>query len=304
MTPARIIAPVGLHAAALFAGDNRGGFATAEARGVSFRRPIVALVASARLGGALLASLLLGACTLPHYRSAPHVSSPQVFNLEGHDPALGVVVQTVIVNRGPGAWKFETWWDEYVVAVTNRSDAPLELIGFALEDFTGQATTPGSDPWKLERESQRWWQTTESCVAGRTLALGAGATAVGVAVYTAGALGVTSFSGAMATTAVAFAAVPVVIVGSVFHNRSQKQKIEAEFQHRRLHLPRVLAPHETVRGSLFFRVSPGPRHLIARFREGATGEKSIALSLQPLAELHFLSREPSRNDPAQPPSRR
>lgn len=303
MTPARILAPVELHAAALLEGDTRGGFATARARRRSLRLSLVVLAIRTRFCGALLASFLLGACTLPHYRSAPHVSPPQIFNLEAHDPAIDAIVHTVIVHRGPGAWKFETWWDEYVVTVTNRSDAPLELVTFELEDFTGRASTPGADPWKLERESQRWWQTVEARAAGRSLALGAGATAVGVATYVAGAMGVGSISGAMATTAVAFAAVPVVIVGSVFVNRNQKQKIEAEFQRRRLVLPRVLASRETARGSLFFRVSPGPQRLIVRFREGA-GEKSIAVSLQPLADLHFLRREPPRNDATAPPSHR
>ena len=54
----------------------------------------------------------------------------------------------------PGSWKREAFWDEYVVSLRNDSDQPIELSSATLSDYAGVARAPGSDPWKLERESK------------------------------------------------------------------------------------------------------------------------------------------------------
>ena len=69
-------------------------------------------------------------------------------------------------------------------------------------------------------------------------------------------------------------------------NHNNKRAVAAEFTRRRLVLPLTLPPGQPAQGSLFFRISPGPRALAWRLR--VAGEwRSAALELPPLARLHF-----------------
>ena len=237
---------------------------------------------------------LVQGCTMADYKTTKGaIPPPQPLNLVATQPPLEAAVHAVIVHNGPGTWKTETWWDEYVVTITNRGDAPLRLESATLLDFEGGASSPGDDPWKLERVSKQWWQTNSARNTGYALALGAGAyAAVGVAFYTGIAATSSLASGAAAATAVAtvFAvAVPVTVIGSVVINQEQKHKIEAEFQHRRVVLPAVIAPGGTVRGSFFFRVSPGPQSLRLNYGLGGLPH-DLSIDLSPLAALHFKKR--------------
>ncbi|MEI6107862.1 MAG: hypothetical protein WCR49_12725, partial [Opitutae bacterium] len=66
---------------------------------------------------ALLAlAVTLAGCKLPDYKTKEgKISPPQPLNLSASQPSLDVLLHTVIVHNGPGAWKEETWWDEYVI---------------------------------------------------------------------------------------------------------------------------------------------------------------------------------------------
>lgn len=238
----------------------------------------------------LVVAVFVSGCTLPHYKSKQGELVPaQPLDLAATQPPVTLVLHSVIVHAGPGAWKEETWWDEYVISVTNAGDAPLGLETAGLVDFADAASTPGADPWKLEKVSQEWWQTNSARNTGYALALGVGAYGAAGVAFFGGAAATGTLTGAAAAATVVLAAVPVAIIGTVALNNSQKHKIEAEFQRRRLALPATLAPGTTQTGSLFFRLSPGPRRLVLHYRAGAESQ-ALALDLSPLAALHFKKR--------------
>jgi hypothetical protein len=87
------------------------------------------------------------------------------------------------------------------------------------------------------------------------------------------------------------AAPPQWAKAAAFNTRGRKE-VETDFSGRRLVLPSTLAAGQTLDGSLFFPVTPGPKTLIFHCR--AAGQTTdVALLLTPLAGLHV-------KDPAKP----
>lgn len=203
------------------------------------------------------------------------------------------VVRTVIVYQGPGSWKREAYWDEYVVTVTNRGEAPLIVNGATLLALNGESTLPGEDPWKLERIGKTWWQSNAGDQTKTYLLLGGGTVAgfgtVVASVFAGGGIFAPLTGGAAVAAGVGTAAVvalPLVAVGSVGLNIHRKHQVEAEFKRRRLVLPLTLAPGQSIDGSLFFRATPSPSEL--RLHTGAPDEtRNVTVSLAPLASLHL-----------------
>jgi hypothetical protein len=229
-------------------------------------------------------------------------------NLSVSQAPAEVTVHAVIVYEGPGSWKSKAFWDEYVLTIANRSDAPLIIESAAVDDFQDNQIPAGSDPWQLEKESKTWWQNVKSSETGRLLTLGAGAFVAGTAFMALAPAVIWGGSGAAAGAAAGFAvaavALPVYAVASVVGNISGRHKIEAEFNRRRLVLPADIPPGQIVQGSLFFRITPGPKRLLLHGRaDGAAHE--VALDLAPLAGLHFKEQRaaqpvPPASSPATP----
>ena len=69
-------------------------------------------------------------------------------------PSVAAVVHSVIVYRGPGSWKRNAYWDEYVVSLVNRDSASLVVESAMLTDFRGDTSAPDYFPWPLERQSR------------------------------------------------------------------------------------------------------------------------------------------------------
>lgn len=274
------------------------------------RSPILLLRASAIVS----AALMLSGCVTRGYKLADKNTPPPVaLNLssapataptpEGGTSAAPAaplpsaapaeaVVRTVIIYQGPGSWKREAYWDEYVITVTNRGEAPLIVHGATLFALNGESTTPGEDPWKLERIGKTWWQGNAGQQAKTYLLLGGG-TMAGAGIATVAALSgglfapLTGAAAAGVTVgAAAVVALPLVAVGSVGMNLHRKAQVEAEFKRRRLALPLTLAPGQSFEGSLFFRATPSPSEL--RLHTGVLdGARDVTVSLAPLASLHL-----------------
>ena len=220
-------------------------------------------------------------------------SSPAENTASTAAPAADAVVNTVIVYQGPGSWKREAYWDEYVVSITNEGNAPLVLENATLHANGGRISHPGEKPWPLERSAKTWWKSAAGEQTGLYLKLGAG-TLAGFGTMAAGALSAGFIGGTVSTGAAAvigvgaaaFVALPVVAVSSVGMNLHRKHQVEAEFARRRLVLPLTVAPGQRVQGSLFFPVTPSPRELQLHARADAAPH-DIAVSLAPLSGLHM-----------------
>lgn len=214
-------------------------------------------------------------------------------------PAIGATVTAVIVYRGPGSWKRDAYWDEYVLTVSNRSETPLVVESAMLTDLRGHAVAAGDKPWELEKQS-RTYEERFASTTGEVLKLGGGAAgttaagmlggaAIGAMIGNGVAAGAWAIGPPMWVAGAAVAgmvAVPVYAGATIYRNVSSKRAIEAEFQRRRLALPVSLAPMKEAGGSLFFRVSPGPQRLTLQCRAGADTHE-VSIDLAPLAALHL-----------------
>lgn len=197
---------------------------------------------------------------------------------------LEVVLHHVIVYDGPGSWKCEALWDEYVVSLGNRGERPVTISAVALVGADGAALAPGSDPWKLESLSQ----TFEQRALREGVAFARGEIPDAVVFGTSAVGGGAGAMFAAASTAVAAASVyglPVYYLAMFGVDRSNKARMERQFSVRRLTLPRTLGPGEEQVGSFFFPMTQRPRSLGLHWSDGP-GQGDAALSLSSLRGLH------------------
>ena len=203
-------------------------------------------------------------------------------------PEVAATLHTVIVQKGPGSWRKEAYWDEYVCSITNRGLVPLTVEAAAVVDLLGAEQSPGEDPWVLERRSRENIGKYEH--RGRKIAIGAGLTLTWIATPGWAAAGIASGSAVgLWAGAATFVAIPVWAIGSGVRTLIARSAVADEFNRRRFALPLTLAPGETRRGSFFFPISPGPQRLILRHRT-AEACQDVVIDLAPLAGLHLLKQ--------------
>jgi hypothetical protein len=252
---------------------------------------------------ALLALVVLPTgCTSARYRTAPKQTEPLVLvNLPSTLPPIEALLHTVIIYRGPGSWKREAYWDEYVVTVANRGNAMVTIDSASLTDFHDQVSAAGTDPWELESVSRSLAEKGFGFVSDSAVQIGGGVAAMAIG----GSVGAMAFSGTIISTASGAAVgglilLPAFIGGTVYSNIHSRHAIEREFERRRLVLPATLVPGQLVQGSLFFRISPGPKRLTLRCH--IDGEpREVVIDLTPLAGLHLKTAAPP---PARAPATR
>ncbi len=237
---------------------------------------------------ACAACLLTGCVTSDKYKLAKKDTPPAtMLTWTVSTPPAELTLETLIVIKGPGSWKYDARWDEYMVKVTNHGASPLRIDSASLVDVLGELQFPGDDPWKLEKLSYTNWDKYGK--AGVTLLAGYGIAGV----YATAALYV-GLSGSVAAADAMILALPVLLVADVAgvaiidHNR--KEQVQQEFARRRLALPFTVAPGATARGSLFFPMTPGPQRLTLKGKVG-DAPLEIVLELKPLAGLHLKPGE-------------
>jgi hypothetical protein len=242
-----------------------------------------------------VAALFSGCVTSKKYKMVKKdtvPAQPVVLDLTSANKEL--TLATVIVVKGPGSWKREAKWDEYVVTLANHGDHPLIIESAELFDLKGAPQRPGTDPWKLEKLSASNWNKYGST--GVQVLAGAGLVATYVGIEVGVAMGGMMGGSAVATggAAVALAVIPVFAVVDLtavaIMNHNNKKKVVAEFDRRRLVLPLTIAPGASVAGSFFFPMTPGPQSLAVHGRKGDQ-PMDLQLELKPLAELHLKPKE-------------
>jgi hypothetical protein len=231
------------------------------------------------------AAIALSGCVARKYQPARKETAPPVLlNLAVAQPPIELALRSVIIYDGPGSWKREALWDEYVITAHNEGEQPLTIVAPALVDFAGASRAPGVDPWALEKESQTLEQRYRRAGVAFARSAVPRAMLMGASAASGAVGGVFSATAATAATA-SVVALPVyyVVVWSV--NRSNKAAVLAEFNRRRLELPLTLAAGETRTGSLFFPMVPNPQSLNLQWSSRAAGG-DVVFSLEPLRGLH------------------
>ena len=227
-------------------------------------------------------------CAFKRYKLAKKDTPPPVeMNLNFKQPPIELLLNSVIIFKGPGSWKREAYWDEYIVSITNHGTLPLSIESAAIVDFQDKINSAGIDPWELEKLSKAWWKGIRASGAGTAVALGAG-TGISALVISASwgtVLGAGSASG-VAIGAAGVIAMPVIGVSYIVGNIRGRNKIEKEFNRRRLVLPVIIPAGQSVQGSLFFPITPGPKYLILKCRMGED-IYDVEFDLSPLKALHI-----------------
>jgi hypothetical protein len=240
----------------------------------------------------LAALLILPGCVSKRLQTASKKTPPAVpLSLQAQQLPLTTELNTLIVFGGPGSWKREAYWDEYVVSIVNQGHAAITVDGATLSSSVIALQTPGSDPWALEEQSHK---ILKDQTLGRQLVAGAGGALGAIGYETAVlALGSTAIAtgsaAAVAGTTLAVVALPVFVVGSGIRLFAAHHEIQKEFDRRRLVLPLEIGPGEMRQGSLFFPITPGPQHLMLEFRGEGIAQQSVSIDLAPLANLHFAA---------------
>jgi hypothetical protein len=230
-----------------------------------------------------------GGCVAAKYKLAKKNTPPvQALGIAFPSSApLQPTLAALIVYGGPGSWKREALWDEYVVTIQNSGRQAVTVDAATLTDSAGNEVAAGVDPWVLEKQSkilEKQYRTgglTFVRTAGpAVIILGVGATAA--AATTASVF----VSAAAVGAALAGVAILPVYYASVWGiNHHNKKAVMAEFTRRRLPLPLTLAPGETRTGSLFFPMVRDP-HFLNLHWSSDTGTGQATLSLDFLHGLH------------------
>ena len=209
-------------------------------------------------------------CVSSKYKLADRgTMPPPALNLHVIQPPVELMLSAVITFQGPGSWKRDAYWDEYVLTVANRSESPLAIESASLIGRDGQAVAPGANPWTLEKKSRTPTATLSAVAEDSPAKPGNG----GSSVLASGAL------------TVLLGPIGAIAGGGYSANVVSREAIEREFNRRRLALPATLAPGQIAPGSFFFPIMPGPRRLALRCRVGGES-REVAIDLTPLADLH------------------
>jgi hypothetical protein len=263
------------------------------------RIPVHQIRDTGRLPGCrILASLvagLLAGCGTPGYKliKPEEVRQSRMAPVEVKAAAHGIefTVAALIVMGGPGEWKHDAYWDEYVVRITNHRAEPAVINAVAVHDVLDRTVIPGTEACKVDEagrkhelhlqklgasaDARRSAQQRRIRTTGDKVAIGAGVLLLApVAV---------AYPPALVSGAIFLPLYPFVAIGNQIHDPKNKPLVEAEFNRRRLELPVRIEPGASVEGSVFFPLTPGPESVSAWTQDGA----EIAIPLPGLEKLHF-----------------
>jgi hypothetical protein len=240
------------------------------------------------------ATALTGCVAIKYQMTGKDSPPPVLLTLGTSRPPIDLNLRAAIIYEGPGSWKRDALWDEYVVTIRNRGDQPVTLTGASLVNLSGSSEAPGSDPWDLEKASQTLEQRYRR--AGIAFARGSVPRAIlaGASSATAASGGVIA-GGVAAAAAVSVVALPVYYVVVWKLNGRNKAAVNAEFARRRIALPVTLAAGEQLTGSLFFPMVPSPQSLKLQWSDGPTSDE-LVLTLKALHGLHVTLPEPQESN--------
>jgi hypothetical protein len=241
----------------------------------------------------LAAALCLVAACVSHKYQRTDKSTPPVqpLNVKFPPSTLDSSLYSEISDGGPGSWKREAFWDEYVVIMRNDGDQALNIASATIVDYAGAGHSAGSDPWALERESKTLERRYRDAgiAFSRVAAPRVIASAAEPTVVASAGIGAAGAATAATLTAVALPVYGVTIFGINMHNKAAMKK---EFNRRRVLLPLTLGPGETRTGSFFFPMVPNPQALSLHWTSSASdGETTLDLDF--LQGLH-VTGDPTR----------
>ncbi len=241
---------------------------------------------------ALVAAVLCcqSGCVATKYKLAKK-NTPPVQHLDiafPLSPPLQPTLAALISYGGPGSWKRQALWDEYIVTLENHGERPLVIDSAALADSAGTLYAAGKEPWGLEKQSKVLEKQYRDHGEAFVRAAAPGALIVGMGAATASAAAGSSVfvsAGVVGAAAATVVVLPVYYLSVLGINHHNKKAVKREFDRRRLPLPLTLAPGETRTGSLFYPMVRNPGSLELHWTS-ERGSPTAVLPLGFLAGLH------------------
>jgi hypothetical protein len=242
-----------------------------------------------------LGALLGPGCGSSNYRLINSDSRQPAMPMEFTSVAgpTELTVTGLITYDGPGTWKREAFWDEYLVRLTNHSGEPLTVTGVYLHDILARSVASGSDPWELDkagRKQERYLislglpaSAYASAHPRKSVAAQVAGEATGLAVATVPGAAPLLLYGA---PVIVMTAIPVLAVNKLFIDPKNRDQVLAEFNRRCLRLPLELLPGASISGSVFFPLTPGPEHLSVNGQQAGQAVE-VSVALPGLAGLHY-----------------
>lgn len=208
--------------------------------------------------------LALAGCGGAKLLQEPVAFTPQAPLATSADAHLEVILHWVIVRDGPGTWARNADWDEYLVAVRNRSGGTVSITSASVYDSLGTRIRADDDRGRLVKASRATSRRYEgqgvvvkAGVSEKTL-LTAATVAAGAA--SAGASTIYMSSAAAAGALAGLVLAPVLAVGGLVKSANQK-KVADEIQRRHTDLPVEIATGDSREFDLFFALGPSPRYV-------------------------------------------
>lgn len=249
-----------------------------------------------RAVASLGAVLLLAGCGTPGYKliKPEEVRKSKMAPVGVKAEAQGVefALTALIVMGGPGEWKHDAYWDEYVVRITNRGAEPVVINAISVHDVLDRTVIPGTEAWKVDeagRKHERYLQKLGASADARhgahqrRIKTTGDKMAVGAGILLLAPVAV-AYPPVLVSGVYFLPFAPFFLVGNAIHDPKNKPLVTAEFNRRRLELPVRIEPGATVEGSLFFPLTPGPESISAHTQDGA----EITIPLPGLEKLHFI----------------
>ena len=104
---------------------------------------------------AVISLLASTGCVSSRYKASKKSTPPaRVLDTHFAPGPVEASLTSLITYNGPGSWKRNAFWDEYVVTLRNPGTEPLVVSNPLLLDQAGTGRVAGSNPWALEKESK------------------------------------------------------------------------------------------------------------------------------------------------------
>ncbi len=226
------------------------------------------------------------------YQPAKQTTAAEPISLASASGDIHATLNAVIVRQGPGSWKRDAYWDEYIVAVTNPSDVTVTLRCVSLIGLAGETASAGTDPWQLEKQSQTRAEKNYGLAKNTAVHVGGGVTTLaagaGIGAVTAGSGGTIVSATALGAAVGAMVAIPVFAGTTIYRNVHGRHQIQREFNRRRIELPWQIAPGESRQGSFFFPITPGPKTLTFATEVSNGCAQATTIDLTRISQLHLV----------------
>jgi len=218
------------------------------------------------------------------------------------DQQVSATLNWVVVRDGEGTWAKNTYWDEYLLRISNRSDQPIRLTELVVVDSLNSrimAQTGRKDLVKGSKNTSRRYRksgTKISAGPGRGTLGVVGATAAGGVV--GAALGAGTLAGATGGALVigGLVLVPVLAVGGIVRGVNNGA-VNTQIEQRQTVFPLDVSSGGEVMLDVFFPLAPSPGTVELAYSD-ASGEHVVVIDTSvALDGLHIVSSaDGSRSD--------